>query len=210
MSVRTFVAGPAVAAGLLLGACSGSSDPTTDAPSITLNVNETDYQTVPPATTTTTIAGAEEDGAISGTQEYVVQAGDVPVNVAARYNISLEDLSNLNGWAGCTLTACGQFPFPGETIVVPATGGTTVTADPSPADPAADTDTAVDTGEVGEPIPTSGDNCEAGSYVIASGDIPITVAEQFDVTLEELNAANATNPSYTSFIVGETIVIPAC
>ena len=208
MSVRTFVAGPVVAAGLLIGACGGSSDDVADAPVITLNVNETDYQTVPPATTTTTLPGDEDTAGATGTQEYIVQSGDVPVNVAARYNISLEDLSNLNGWAGCTLTACGEFPFPGEPIVVPATGGTTVTADP----PATDTGTDVvaDPGEVGEPIPTSGDNCEAGSYVIAAGDIPITVAEQFDVTLDELNAANAGNPSYISFIVGETIVIPAC
>jgi hypothetical protein len=35
------------------------------------------------------------------------------------------------------------------------------------------------------------------------------VAEQYDVTVDALDAANVTNPAYSQWIPGQTIVIPA-
>jgi LysM repeat protein len=54
-----------------------------------------------------------------------------------------------------------------------------------------------------------GDNCVAGSYTLEAGDYPNKVAQKFDVTVDQLNAANANTPGYSSFYVGLEIVIPA-
>ena len=64
-------------------------------------------------------------------------------------------------------------------------------------------------GDTGEAIPDPGSNCEAGSHTVVSGDIPLKLVEQYDVTLEALEAANANNPAYSRFIPGEKIIIPA-
>jgi hypothetical protein len=42
-----------------------------------------------------------------------------------------------------------------------------------------------------------------------SGDYPLKLAKDYDVTIESLNAANASNPAYGQFAPGQTIVIPA-
>jgi LysM repeat protein len=56
------------------------------------------------------------------------------------------------------------------------------------------------TGEVG---------CSFGTYVVMKGDTPEIVARKFNMTFEELKAANVTNPSFTAFAVGSTVVIPS-
>ncbi|MGE5211356.1 MAG: LysM peptidoglycan-binding domain-containing protein, partial [Acidobacteriota bacterium] len=60
-----------------------------------------------------------------------------------------------------------------------------------------------------ETIPDAGDNCAQGTYTIVEGDYLGKVASKFDVTVEALNAANASTPGYSSFYVGLEIVIPA-
>ena len=52
------------------------------------------------------------------------------------------------------------------------------------------------------------DNCKAGDYTIEAGDTPIGVANKFDVTVDQLNAANASTSGYGAFYVGLVIVIP--
>jgi LysM repeat protein len=52
------------------------------------------------------------------------------------------------------------------------------------------------------------DNCKAGDYTIEAGDTPIGVAGKFDVTVDQLNAANASTNGYGAFYVGLVIVIP--
>ena len=51
-------------------------------------------------------------------------------------------------------------------------------------------------------------SCRAGWYEIQAGDVPEKVATVFDLTVEELNAANASMPGYDSFYVGLRIVTP--
>ena len=60
-----------------------------------------------------------------------------------------------------------------------------------------------------ETIPDAGDNCSQGTYTIVEGDYIGKVASKFDVTVDALNAANASTPGYSSFYVGLEIVIPA-
>lgn len=191
------VAGPAVVAALVLGACGGDDTDPASRATVTLAAGETDYQTIAPATTSTTVPGEE---AVGAEQEYTVQAGDYGIKVANQFGVSLEDLENVNGWSD----ASREFPAPGTVIRIPA-GGTTASTE---ADTAGAGDEVAE-GDAGEAIPDPGSNCEAGSHTVVSGDIPLKLVEQYDVTLEALNEANANNPAYQRFIPGEKIIIPA-
>lgn len=189
-------------AGLVLGACGGESSEAESKPTITLSAGETSYATIAPATTSTTIAGADET--LGAEQEYVVQAGDYGIKVATQFGVSLDDLSNINGWADPSR----EFPGPGSIIMIPA-GATSSSA--STDETAGETvidDAAID-GETGTAIPEPGSNCEAGSHTVVAGDIPIKLTELYDVTLDALNNANANNPAYQRFIPGDKIIIPA-
>jgi LysM repeat protein len=45
------------------------------------------------------------------------------------------------------------------------------------------------------------------SYVVQEGDIPVTIAEKFGITVEELLAANP-EVEPTSLFIGQVLVIP--
>lgn len=200
------VAAPALVAGLVLTACGSSDSGAPSASTIELSEGSTSYQTLPPATTTT--VPAEAEGVVSGSQEYVVQPGDYPIKVANDFGVPLEDLINFNGWA-----SDAEFPFPGETIKIPPGGkivGGSETAAAEGTDTTGDAETTTDGGTVGEAIePPTGTGCEPGSYTIAEGDTTrIAVANKFDITVEELDQANASTNGYSAFYPGLVIVIP--
>lgn len=204
---------PLIAAGLLLSACGGSGGDEATRPTITLEAGATSYATLPVATTVPETEATDESEETSGTQEYTVQAGDYGIKVADQFGVSLEDLENVNGWSD----ASREFPGPGTVIKIPP-GGTVQasTGDEDTGDTGDNGDggettaDTTDTGETGETIPEVGGNCEAGSYVIEAGDTSrVRVAEKFDVTVEELDAANAGTDGYSAFYPGLTIIIPA-
>ncbi|MEM1335207.1 MAG: LysM peptidoglycan-binding domain-containing protein, partial [Actinomycetota bacterium] len=138
-------------------------------------------------------------------QIYTVQSGDWPLRVADLYEVSLQDLISYNGWV-----SEAEFPFPGTEIKIPP-GAKVINADSTPVTD--DGVEAVTGGEaeqpVGDTIPEAGDNCQAGQYTIEAGDVPFSVADKFDVTVQALASANAATNGYSSFIVGTVIVIPA-
>ena len=194
--------GPAVVAGLVLASCGGSDSSGPTRSTLSLNTGSTAFATLPPVTTTTTLVPPVDDGTVQTEQEYVVQSGDWPLRVAELFEVSLDDLVNYNGWASVE-----QFPFPGNTIKIPP-GGRSLAADET----AAGDDASADGGEeaVGDTIPEAGDNCQPGSYTIEEGDTSrVKVANKFDVTVEALDAANATTNGYSAFFPGLQIVIPA-
>ncbi|MEM9748760.1 MAG: LysM peptidoglycan-binding domain-containing protein [Actinomycetota bacterium] len=209
------VIAPVLAGAIVLGACGGSDDDAGSPTATTLSLNSTAFATIPPATTTTVPDTLPADGTSPVAQEYEIQFGDFPLGIADRFGVSLEEIASYNEIPDCSSTSCDTFPFPGTVILIPpgadipeetgggvADGTITVTGGQD----ATDED---DDEPAGDTIPEAGDNCGPGSYTIESGDIPITVAEKFDVTLDALNAANAGNGAYTSFIAGTSIVIPA-
>jgi LysM repeat protein len=211
MSVRTShritaMVGPVVAAALVLAACGGGATDAETRPTIELAAGETSFETLAPATTLSpTEVEASVETAEPTSSGYTIQSGDVPVNVASDFGTSLEELAALNGWATCVVTSCPEFPFPGETIQVPGN------ASPAPDEPAADDggSTPVE-GETGDAIPEpEGDACDPGSYPIEAGDFEGSVASKFDITVEELRAANAQTADYNVFYVGLELVIPA-
>jgi LysM repeat protein len=189
----------------LLTAC-GESE--TGARTTMVELDTTNYVVREPATTTTTIAGevaTDEAGRSLTEQSYEIQSGDYPLGVATTFGISLDELINYNGWA-----SANDFPFPGTIIKIPPNAlvaGSSGTATDTATETETDTDSASTASGTTTTLPPAGE-CTPGSHTIASGDIPITVAEQYDVTLAQLNAANATTPGYQAFIVGTVIVIP--
>jgi len=201
------IAGPVVVGAMLLASCGGSSDSGATQSTIDLSQASTAFVVRPPATTLPVLTVDGVAVVVTEEQEYVIQAGDYPLKVAADFNVSLDDLIAYNEWG-----SADEFPGIGTTIKIPP-GATAV---------AAVTDAEGDSAAViaegngdGDPdvtvvtIPDAGDNCAAGSYTIVDGDYPQKVADQFDVTVPALQAANSRTSGYNSFYVGLEIVIPA-
>lgn len=191
-----------VAAAALLSACgdSGASGGSTTA----ATMGPTSFATLAPTQSTappTTVAGGGVAGEVTTTvTPYEIVAGDVPVNVAKMFSITLEALKNANVdtagysafYVGLTINIPAGAVLPSSTPVTPTTPagdpGATTTPPATTLDPSA--------------------ACTAGSYSIVEGDLPSRVAKSFDVTLEQLDAANVNTNGYKAFIVGVKIIIP--
>ena len=192
---------------LLLSAC---GDDSADSSDTLADLQPSSYVVREPATTTTTIAPGgsvpvDEAGRSPVEQEYTIQSGDYPFLLVERYCIELDQLVNYNEWG-----SADAFPGPGTVIKIPP--GACVPGETSTTDAPDDTDsTAADETDAPDTETTQAglaDNCIAGSYVIEEGDYPGLVAGKFDVTVAQLEAANASTAGYASFFVGLEIVIP--
>jgi len=195
--------GPALIGAVVLSSCGGGESGATQS-TIDLSAASTAFVVRPPATTdpVDTLADGDPDAIVEGIQEYTVQSGDAPYVLVTRFGISLEDLLGVNEW-----TDPSQFPFPGTVILIPP-GAKSVTASATTDSGDTSTDDATEATPT-ETIPDAGDNCSQGTYTIVEGDYLGKVASKFDVTVDALNAANASTSGYSSFYVGLEIVIPA-
>ena len=229
MRSRLIVATLALVGAVGLGACgSGSSGSSSN--STILPLTPTNFATIPtvPATTTTTVAPAP-GASIAGESTYVIVAGDYPSTIARRFGVKFQDLLTVNGWtlSGDQVT---NFPAVGTEIKIPAgavqpdtatttaaatattaAGGskatTTTEAGSSKATTTTKKGATTTTADASTPTNSAGP-CVEGTYTIVKGDIPINVAKNFDLTVDQLNAANANTKGYKSFAVGLKIVIP--
>ncbi len=183
---------------VVLASCSSDAASEPSRTTLSLSTGSTAFIVKPAVTTVPPAEGVLLDGTNPLSQEYTVQSGDYPLKVAEQFGVPLDDLIQFNGWASAQ-----EFPFPGTVIKIPpggtVPGGSTTAATTPPAGEA----------PVGDAIPEAGDNCAAGEHTVVSGDFPLALARQYDVTLEALEAANAANPAYAQFIPGQTIIIPA-
>ena len=198
IAVLACVAGPA----LLFAGCGDDAD---GARTTLAEIEPSSYVVKEPATTTSTLAPGQVDaeGRSPTEQEYTIQSGDYPLRIANEYGITVDELANYNEW---TPPNYADFPFPGTVIKIPpnalvpgASSGSTDEEEP----PAEE--------ETQEPTTTlpGSDTCTEGTYTITENDTSrLSVAEQFDVTVDQLDAANAGTPGYASFYPGLEIVIP--
>jgi hypothetical protein len=194
------LAGPVVVGAFVLASCGADSETTST--TIDLSEASTAFVVRPPATTVSVDAVG---GVVTGTQEYVVQAGDYPLLITERFNVTLEDLIAVNEWG-----SVNEFPGPGTTILIPPGGAAVAVVSNEDGDTAAVVAPGDGSGTTVVTIPDAGDNCGEGSYTIEEGDTSRTkVADKFDVTVEALDAANANTPGYSAFYPGLEIVIPA-
>ena len=198
------LAAPVVLGAFVLASC-GGADGAATVSTIELSEGSTAFVVRPPATTEPELD--IDDAVVSTEQEYVIQAGDYPLGVAQQFGVSLDDLVAYNEWP-----SAAEAPFfIGNTIKIPP-GGTTAASASAGADDAADTGESDSAGaDEGSAvtIPDAGDNCGEGEHTVVAGDYPLGIADQYDVTIEALDAANAGNPAYGQFVPGQTIIIPA-
>jgi LysM repeat protein len=188
-------------AAVLLSACGDSATATT---STVQTIGSTNYHTIPPTQSTlppsTTTPGSAPPAGTVTTEvtEYTIQANDVPFSVANRFGITVDALTLANA----DTQGYSAF-YVGLKIKIPA--GATIPSQST------ETTTTVATtpGETTTTLAGGGSNCAQGSYTIQAGDIPSKVAEKFDVTVGQLDEANANTKGYTNFIVGVKIIIPA-
>ncbi len=190
---------------LLASGCGGSSP--TGAGATIANIQPTSFVEIPPATTTSTTTTVPQGELVVGTrspseQAYEIKGGDSLGKIAGIYDITLEQLVNYNQFAD----GANQLILPGQTIKIPPDAlvpGTATQPDP---DPETATDPETSTDDPGEPA--TGDDCPT-TYVIKDGDtVRSRVADQFDITFQEMDAANSNTPGYENFIPGTEIVIP--
>jgi LysM repeat protein len=195
---------PVIAGALLLGLSSCGDDDNSAAVS-TVQIRPSSYSIKEPATTTTvpTSAVADAQGRSPAEQTFIVKTNkDVPFNIAKLYDIKLEELRNYNGWAADFHDAPGiggtvRIP-PGAKFIDPnattttaaATGGSTSGSGSSPASST-----------------PAGDRCHP-TYTVKAGDAPLVVTRKFDITIDQLNAANTDTPNWPNLYTGRTIKLP--
>lgn len=253
MSVRTTtrfgaVAGPLVAAGLLLGACGGGDSNAASSETVVLDTGPTDYLTIPPATTEpeTTVSSTPDDeepdggseSAIGSTSDYVIKSGDNPSAVAQMFGITLDELQDANPSIDVLTTFIS-----GSTIKIPGGGSSsgsdssdtgnsngddgagndTGGSDSASGDDTGGSDSASgdDTGGDDTGVTATGDSeteqtdassdgaCSASTYILKANDSPNVVANRFDITVDELQAANSDIDFASTFPIGYELVIPA-
>lgn len=201
-----------------LSACGGDDDdagpggtPVEIKPSTYLVVT-----TVPAGVTTTPGAPAGEPGDTSAAeQSYVVQRGDFLSGIAADFGVEMDAIAKFNNWADGTAHPL----FPEDTVRIPPgaeipSAESDEETDTTEEDSGSSNDDEADETESTEADDELGDGelCpdgeRQGHYTIKAGDIPARVASSLDVTVDQLNDANASTQGYTAFIVGVEINIP--
>jgi LysM repeat protein len=198
------IALPLLAAGALL-ALSSCGDDDGGAAVSTVQIKPSSYSVKEAATTTTVapVAVADPEGRSQAEQTYTVQSDqDVPFNIARKFDIKLDELRNYNGWDA----AYSQFPGKGGTVRIPP-GAKFI-------DPNATTTTA--TGATGDTTESSGSTPDGGStgdrcnptYEVKAGDAPLVITRKFDITIEQLNAANVDTPNWPNLYTGRSIKLP--
>ncbi|MBI4936038.1 MAG: LysM peptidoglycan-binding domain-containing protein [Actinobacteria bacterium] len=198
--MKKILLAPVAFGALLFSAC---GDGTTATTSSVVNLESTNYNTLATTASTlpqTTLVGATVPAGQATTEitEYTVQAGDVPFTVANRYGITVDALQLAN----VDTPGYGAF-YVGLKIKIPAGAITPSSTVPT------ETTLSATPSETTTTLAGGGSNCAQGSYTIVEGDLPGTVAQKFDVTVDQLDAANVNTKGYTNFIVGVKIIIPA-
>lgn len=201
---------------LVVAGCGGG---TASPPASTIAVTSTTYVTIPARSTTTTVpppaeeltqSAEESDAGDSGdsgdsvadasevdpsddpNQErtHEIESGDYLLGIAREYDVPIDYLPAYNGWADGLAHAL----VPGQTLRIP------------PADWTPDGEGGDGTTADGETESSSAGECD--TYTIRAGDAKSTVAAAHDVSVAELDAANANTPSYAGFVIGIEIQIP--
>lgn len=168
-----------------------------------VGVTPTAFATIPPVAstlpgTTTTLPS----NAVGQETLYTVKLGDSPIAVATRYGITVSLLLSYNG-----LLTLDQFPYPGQTLRIPANATTPVDSGTSGGTATGgDTSTASST-----PAAASGPGCgtrPAGTYKIQKGDSIWSIRTKFCVSTATLAAANQWPDGGVTLLPGDVINIP--
>ncbi len=183
-------------AGAVAIACGSGDD---DEPSILGDIPTA----TPPAVLPDVLIVGQTDLPVSGAR-YTVAEGDTLLDIAEQFGTTVEAIIAANDIDDPTALFIGQELIipgvePDETVVAP-TDEPEPTSDIQPTDEPAATDTP-EPEETRVPV-------EGEIYIVQEGDIPVTIAEQFGITVQELLDANGiTDP--TSLQIGQELIIPS-
>jgi LysM repeat protein len=174
-----------------------------------------DVSKVPTATLPATLPEAKlvGSGAVQsgGATSYTVKSGDTLAGIAAGFGVSLEDLRAANPNIDGSTLSIGQsvrLPAASEAPAAAATAEPTKAA-ATPTEGATTAATATEAAPAATPAPAAtGTPVSVGqTYAVVEGDIPLTIAEKFGITVEELMAANpGLDP--TALKIGQVLIIP--
>ncbi len=187
-----------IVAGSLLAACGGGdSGPSRGSQSLT---DPRDVPTATPWATPPPVVYVEGGPVpVNGGSEgsYTVEPGDTAFAIAQKFNITVEELASANNMTVEEIAALSV----GQKLIIPQRAPEqqpVTTTTPATGGPAATT-TPESTS-----TPVAG---EEGTYTVEEGDIPVTIAEKFGISVEALLEANdITDP--TSLKIGQVLVIP--
>lgn len=187
---------------LLAAACGGDdeAEPTPEPASERTPIpTATPFATTPEPTivaSPTAEATATQTAVVSGEEvEYTVEAGDTLFAIAERFDTTVDAIMELNDIEDAALIFVGQVLTVRQGY---APEGSETTADTDDGDDADDSVTETTTDESGAEI-----------YVVQAGDTAYDIALQFDITVEELAAANGTTvDGLANLFVGEELIIP--
>ena len=192
--VAAFGVGPL----LMAAGCGGTS--ATGAQATMARIQPTSFVELPPATTTTTTTISDADFEAGGRspieQTYTIRAGDSISRIASIHDITMEQLVNYNEWSD----GLNHFLVVGDPVKIPP--GALI-----PGSASASGSSSSDTGSddsTGDDEESSGDGC---THTIVQGENPSRVANQYDITVDELRAANP-GGVMDSFLIGATLQIP--
>jgi len=174
-----------------MSACTGGESDAS--PSTVPRIGATNYVTQPTVTIKPDPAPTLPPGGTTPVgQEYRVRQGDAVLAIADRYGISADELAAWNDWSD----GQNHSITPGDVIRIP----------PFSVIPGAPTTTVPDTALFEGPICIDG--TEQETYEVEEGDYLGRVAEELDVTVEQLDEANTATPGYASFYPGLEIFVP--
>lgn len=193
LACRLALGGTPFLAVIMMSACTGGESDAS--PSTVPRIGATNYVTQPmitlPGTTvpgqTTPAGGTAREG-----QEYRIRPGDSVFAIANRYGITPGQLAEWNNWQD----GPNHNIIPGDIIKIP----------PFAEIPGEPSSTVPGTELIGGPICLDG--TEQETYEIQSNDYVGRVAEELDVSVEELDEVNAVTPGYSSFYPGLEILVP--
>jgi LysM repeat protein len=184
---------------LLAAGCGGAN---ASGARVTLaNIQPTSFVEIEPASTTTSTTVSpeqiEESGISPVEQAYVIVPGDSISKIASLHGITNDQLISYNTWTD----GLEHLLIPGQTVLIPPESkipGTGTVTDP------AGESTGESTAE-GDGVEDLGEGC---THTIEKDEFPNKVAKQYEITFEQLQAANPSMDMTVTFPVGAVLVIP--
>jgi LysM repeat protein len=207
-TTRRWRASVAVAAGALALAGCASNDGVGSPGATTVTIKPTSYVTLAPAITTTTLAALPEAGeTVESEQSYTVVFGDYLYGIAEKFGVEASEIASYNEWP----EGINHPLNPGDLVRIPpggkAPGPTEGEGEPTTADPQSGEGSTPEAASTTTTAPAGA--CPPGEYTITAEDTSrLKVANKFDITVEELDAANVGTEGYSAFYPGLKIVIP--
>jgi len=185
----------AAAGALLLAACDGGDEDTTQSAAGPPDLAQVPTAEPLPERPDPVIVTGRADGGTRAPVTYEVQPGDTPSGIADRFDLTVEDLLAANGLGPDDAILVGQL------LQIPS--GDTGGGSGDGADGGAGESDGGDGG--GTPAPGG-----SSTYVVEPGDTPLGIAFAFDVTLEQLAAANGmSTDDLLGIQPGDELVIPS-